>query len=283
MVQTEINKIAIAISLNKQYTSHCLVLLCSILKNSTNPSNIHFFVFTKENEKVDIHTISRIVEKYHANIDFIEILPQRYRDLSQIEYKTVDAYSRIFAPKMLLELGYEKIIYCDTDLMVRRDIKALWDTDLGDSTIGAIRDNYYENAEGFGPLFNSGLMLINTQRWSQRKIEEQVVQEIRHGETGKMVLADQDDLNRVLAKDWMILNPRWNTMAGDLMSGKVQYKDSFIIHFNGNKFNKPDYLWNEHPGKSEYYRYLRIGKRSLIPIFYIPSWLVHIIRRFVSV
>jgi lipopolysaccharide biosynthesis glycosyltransferase len=283
VVHSANKKIAIAISLNKKYTNHCLVLLSSILKNASDPRNIVFYIFTKEHENVDRHVISRVVEKYHAKIDFIEILPQRYRDLSQIEYKTVDAYSRIFAPKILLELGHEKIIYCDTDLMVRRDIKALWDTDLGDSTIGAIRDDYYEIAEGFGPLFNSGLMLINTQRWSKRKIEEQVVQEIRHGQTGKMVLADQDDLNRVLAKDWMILNPRWNTMAGDLMSGKVLYNDSYIIHFNGNKYNKPDYLWNEHPAKSEYYRYLRIGRRSFLPIFHIPAWLVHMIRLFISI
>ena len=283
MVQSTQHQVLITIALNQRYINHCLSLLSSILENAAFPSKIIFYIFTQQEEAVDTHMIINLVSKYKAVVNFVEIIPQKYRDLSQIEYKTIDAYSRIFAPKILHDLGYDKIIYLDTDLIVRSDIIKLWEIDLGDATIGAIRDDYYEKGEGFGPLFNSGVMVINTERWTHRNIEEEVVQEIRRGQVGKISLADQDDLNRVLAKDWKIMNPRWNVMAGDLMSGKVVYKDADIIHFNGNKFNKPDYRWNEHPGKSEYFHYLRIGRRALLPIIHIPPWLVRVVRRYFSV
>lgn len=283
MVQSTQHQVIITIALNQRYINHCLALLSSILENTAFPNKILFYIFTQQEEIIDTHLIINLVSKYKAAVNFIKIIPQKYRDLSQIEYKTIDAYSRIFAPKILHDLGHDKIIYLDTDLIVRSDIAKLWEIDLGDATIGAIRDDYYEKGEGFGPLFNSGVMVINTQRWSQRDIEEEVVQEIRRGEVGKISLADQDDLNRVLAKDWKILDPKWNVMAGDLMSGKVVYKDANIIHFNGNKFNKPDYIWNDHPGKSEYYHYFMKGKRSLKAYLHIPSWTVRLIRIFFSV
>lgn len=254
--------------------------MASVLKNSKNPSRICFHIFTRDKKTVNIELLTRLVKKFHATVELDEILPQLFRDLPQIEYKTIDAYSRIFAPRLLEGRNYHRLIYLDTDMMVRKDLVELAEVQLNGHSLGAVRDDYYEIAEGYGPLFNSGVMVIDLKRWYERRIEEQVLQQIRHGETGKMLLADQDDLNRVLAKDWQVINPKWNAMTGDLMSGKVQYKESYIIHFNGNSSHKPDYLWNDHPGKKEYFDYLRIGLSKNLPIFYVPIWMIHVIRVF---
>ncbi len=60
------------------------------------------------------------------------------------------AFFRYFIPKYVNE---SRVLYLDSDIIVRRPIDELWD--LTDIPLAAVRDDFYTH------IFNSGFLLIN--------------------------------------------------------------------------------------------------------------------------
>jgi len=262
------DQINIVLSTNDTYSDYALTLATSILENTSIPSDILIYLCTREPHSNVYQQMKLMVAKYGASVENLYIPEATYRGVPAKDYKSLDAYSRLFAPRLIGDEAM-RLIYLDIDTLVRSDIRELWETDLAGYTLAAVRDEYYEQHEGKSPLFNSGVLLIDIKRWKERKIEEQVLSEVRHGAGGIVPLADQDDLNTVLQHDWMVLDSTWNMMCSDVLSGKTDYHTAKIMHFNGGAIYKPDHILCIHPGKGEYFKYLQIARHSLHPIHFV--------------
>lgn len=263
------NHVHVVICANDDYGDYAAALVSSILSNSALPALVTIHLFNRQEDSNLIKTLSQIVLKYGAKIIEYHLPSAAYRQLPAKDYKSLDAYSRLFAPRMVGE-GVDKLIYLDIDTIVRTDLHELLNIDLHNNTIGAVRDLEYELGEGKSPLFNSGVMVIDVKRWKERKIEEQVLLEIRHSQGGIVPLADQDDLNEILHSDWYELPPPWNVMSGNIYKHEIHYKNAKILHFNGGTVHKPDHIKCINPGKEEYFKYLRVARKKLLPILYMP-------------
>jgi len=261
--------IVIVISGNELYLDYSKALITSILVNSSSPSGVIFYLFTREQNAKIINELQAITSRYGSIIHELVLPSALYRELPAKDYKSLDAYSRLFAPR-LLGRDYDRIIYLDIDMIVSSDIQELWDIDLHGHTLGAVRDIDYEKGEGISPLFNSGLLLIDTKKWHDKAIEEQVLQQIRYSEGGKVPLADQDDLNVVLKNDWFALSPLWNAMCRSIYIGEIHYRDAHILHFNGGTIHKPDHYLCVNPGKVDYFHYLSLASVPPHRVYYLP-------------
>lgn len=153
----------------------------------------------------------------------------------------VCAYARLCVP-YFLSSDIKKVIYLDVDMLVLNDIKVLWSVDIGDHTLAAVVDRAevvsspwggIKNYEALGldpdtKYFNSGLMVINLEKWRANKFTESVINVI-NANLRHVTFADQYGLNIVFAKQWFILDKRWNSYA------QTEVSDPFIIHFTGIK------------------------------------------------
>lgn len=261
--------IHIVICANDDYGDYAAALVASILENSLYKKSVTIHLFNRESDSKLYSVLLKMVGRYGANIREYHLPDAAYRQLPAKDYKSLDAYSRLFAPRLVGE-DIARLIYLDIDMIVRVDLRELAELDLGGNTIAAVRDIEYELGEGKSPLFNSGVMVIDTHRWRERKIEEQVLLEIRHSQGGVVPLADQDDLNEILHDDWLELPPVWNVMSGNIYKKEISFRDAKILHFNGGTLHKPDHILCINPGKIEYFKYLNQSKSKIIPVFYIP-------------
>lgn len=268
--------IDIVISTNHTYHNYGLALVSSILANTRDPRRIVFHLFSRNITDKQKKQFNLLVHRYLAKLQFYNLPDAIYRDLPAKDYKSLDAYSRLFAPAQI-DTSADKLIYLDIDTIVRADIKNLYETDLKDNTIAAVRDVEYEKGEGKSPLFNSGVMIIDRKRWLERKIEEQVLVEVRRSKGGLVPLADQDDLNVVLSGDWQPLNPKWNVMSGNVYYHELLPAQAFILHFNGGTIHKPDHPFCVNPGKTDYFKYLSVALGRRIPIFYLPVFISRVL------
>ncbi|TWT47396.1 glycosyltransferase family 8 protein [Botrimarina hoheduenensis] len=154
---------------------------------------------------------------------------------------TVAAYLRLLLPK-ILPTSIERVIYLDSDMLVRRDLSDLWAESQDDAPILAVQDiaapwmnsevvadNYAQrfpylaaakpvaNYEQLGirpeaPYFNSGLLVMNLTQWREEQIAEQVMQCLID-QHEHVLWWDQYALNVVLADRWRALDFRWNQGA----------------------------------------------------------------------
>lgn len=175
----------------------------------------------------------------------------------------------------LLPTGLERVLYLDGDTLVSDSLSALFTADLGGNTIGAVRDSNVPWAAGLmgapwrelgldpsSPYFNSGVMLIDLERWREKSVGAGALEVLRRS---KPHWGDQDALNTVLEHDWQELPLRWNLQTGDLTgycAGWALWRDKVeaaiadpgITHLTG--LDKPWQFGSEHPRLTEWSNWL---------------------------
>jgi lipopolysaccharide biosynthesis glycosyltransferase len=117
-----------------------------------------------------------------------------------------------------------KILYLDVDIFVLKNIVELWETDLSNKTLLAVKDphinkisspeglNYalrYYNLNPEAPYFNSGVLLLNLTKMLQDNFIEKCKKHLDN-KNFRNNFWDQDVLNIFAYNDWLPLELKWN-------------------------------------------------------------------------
>jgi lipopolysaccharide biosynthesis glycosyltransferase len=152
------------------------------------------------------------------------------------------AYFRLWAVSAAGEAA-ERVLYIDSDVLVRQSIDALWGVDLAGNAIGAVRSVNYPalgtrgavdrwrdlGVDPRAPYFNSGVLLFDPGRWNEEDIARQCLEYVSTCLRGR--LADQEALNAVLAGRFAELGPEWNqqpSLLDDHHGAHLLYDDGVI-------------------------------------------------------
>jgi lipopolysaccharide biosynthesis glycosyltransferase len=152
-------------------------------------------------------------------------------------------YHRLLIPEVL-PVDVDRFVYLDCDVVVRRDITALWDIELGQAIVGATIDYLSTFAEGVSnyealglsgddAYFNSGVLVVDRRAWLRANVTPDVVAATRANEDHLRALSkfpqyDQYGLNLVLHSRWRKLEAGWNYGSELAFDPSVS-----IVHFNG--------------------------------------------------
>lgn len=173
-----------------------------------------------------------------VSVEFVPARDVSISDLGISHHISHAAYLRLFADRWLPE-GIEKVIYLDSDLIVRESLTKLWDFDLGDNICLAAPDiacpfidarrgsnNFRKSSPYLASLtpivnyrelglrpdayyFNSGVMVLDVAQWRAGGIGDRLVECLRRNQS-YVWCWDQYALNAVLANKWGRLPLRWN-------------------------------------------------------------------------
>ena len=129
------------------------------------------------------------------------------------------AYARYFIPEYVKA---DRALYLDCDLVVTQNLDHLFDLDLEDYYIAAVRATF-----GLGIGFNSGVMLLNNKRWREENIPQQLV-ELTDREIERVLEGDQSILNMLFKEQYLELEDSYNFQIGFDM-GAAQYGHDFVF------------------------------------------------------
>ncbi|HEV7633548.1 MAG TPA: glycosyltransferase family 8 protein [Steroidobacteraceae bacterium] len=162
---------------------------------------------------------------HRVDVDASQLLQQGFTTRGY-EHISPVCYFRLLLPDWLPTL--EKLLYLDCDLIVCDDIGALWDIDLGAAAFAAVKEYSsvatparladtirYPRELGVSPqqaLFNTGVLLMNLQRWRETRLALRAFSYLRV--LGRDVhWYDQEALNVVAGAECSNLDRRWNVPA----------------------------------------------------------------------
>jgi len=134
-----------------------------------------------------------------------------------VDRGSLSQYARLFVSSILPN-NLSRVLYLDCDTIINKSIKELWNIELGGKTIAAMMDafsKHYRPNIGLQKndiMFNSGVMLIDLNKWKQKKIEKQLLNFIAEKQ-GKVQQGDQGALNAILSKDTFCLEPKFNSVT----------------------------------------------------------------------
>jgi len=201
------------------------VALCSAASNCNRSRSLVFYVV---HSGIQSHVQGRVESSLakvgfpDARIKWIVAPFDLIYDLKLTKpYLSALTYAKLLLPHLIPD-DVSKVLYLDSDLVVRDDLANLWDTDLGDKALFAVRDriawvsaprglaNYRElGIPQDAKYFNAGLLLVNLAKWRETKISERIFSYLRTYDA-IIKMEDQEGLNAVLFDDWGELPFRWN-------------------------------------------------------------------------
>lgn len=267
----------IVISPDEKYALHGLTMLNSLVCNN---SGIRFMIHIldggisyKSKLKLQLFFI-----KNRLNYKFYKINYKEINNAPTHGHISLSAYSRLFLATVINK-EINKVLYLDCDLIVVKKINSLLNTNIEDFFIAAseekISSDLNNKLELDGSLyFNSGVMLINLNKWRKENIESKFVDFIKN-KSEKIKYWDQDVLNYCLKNKWLRLPQKYNLThfyfyPNDYTPSyfglnQTQYeeiqKDPVIIHYTSHQ--KPWIEGCKHPKKELYFQYQLTFKQLL--------------------
>lgn len=164
----------------------------------------------------------------------------RFEGFETMPYLSKMTYARLLIPRVVGE-EVDRVLYLDADTLVLKDLEPLWNADLGNAVVGAVRDidsTVHRQRLGLpggdeAGYFNAGVLLVNLARWRAERISEKAIEFLQ--EHPDSPLSDQDALNVACAGLWRELDGRWNRMLHPSQGyGAMEVVDlPSIIHFGG--------------------------------------------------
>lgn len=164
------------------------------------------------------------------------VITEDYTDLHRTAQYSDAIYYRFQLPSLI---DADRVIYVDSDTMVRRSLAELYRMDLRGHPVAAMTDfsltyhmrnhampiihngravtvdDYMLDVLDFDltttPYFNSGVLLMDLAAWRRIRLVERCLAFCRAA--GELNMPDQDALNQVLRGDYLPLDPRWNAFS----------------------------------------------------------------------
>lgn len=273
------NTINILCATDENYAPYCGIMLTSLFESNRD---CHFNVFvlvdgTFSDDNVKKYNL--LGKKYGNEVVLKTVEESMVKGFPTVEgWVTLPTYYRLLASEMLPE-DISKIIYFDGDIIVKGDIKPLWNVNLDGMAIACSRrmvdwrDKSFSERLGYNSYdeyFNAGVLVINLDFWRTNGITNALLDYIRIniGNKSKLLYMDQDALNVVLHDKKFFFPERYNFHGSIFLKRYwmdfsedqlhhyfVEYKSAVVIHYTG---GKPwDYKRHGGPFFSDWEKYRR--------------------------
>ena len=188
-------KKAIVLAANYAYVEQVMTTIKSICYHNRS---IRFYLINSDFPNEWFKQLNKRLERYDSEIINCRVT---YEQISR--YKTDISYTvflRYFVSDFVQE---DKALYLDCDLVVTKNLDNLFETDLQDYPLAAVRD--YGGRVYYGrEMFNAGVLLINNRLWKQENMSQRLI-DLTNEWHDKVDQADQSILNMLFENRWIEL------------------------------------------------------------------------------
>lgn len=221
------------------YVPYCGIMLTSLFENNKDVRVDVYVLIDKPLSKRSQRRFEKLTEQYGNGISFL-IIDKSFLEkfpTKGMSYWSIAMYYRIFA-EQLVPNHVDRILYLDCDIIVRSNIKSLWEIDMTHKAVGVVPDimttcdvNIYERLQypSEAGYFNSGVLLINLGYWRECKISQQCLDYLSEN-YDRLFANDQDVLNAVLWDKKITLPLRYNY--------QIQYLSNYFFNLQSDNMKK---------------------------------------------
>lgn len=252
--------IVVAVATDSNFVKQTGALLASLASSHVGEA-VDVFVHGDDLDSHEIEGLRKCgLGRIAINIvDMNEVLPKSHALRSRLPTRLPNVSGFRLALAEVLP-DQDRVIYLDADTLVRASLRPLWEIDLGQRAVGAVKDAGFPwMATGIdwrrhglrpeNPYFNAGVLLISLEHWRLRDVGPEAFELLRHND---FRFGDQCALNVALQHDWLPLPPTWNMQlnhyGGDKNNVWVSEGQDLIeqarsnpnvVHFHSPRQNRP--------------------------------------------
>ncbi len=250
-------EINICMITDNNYVIPTAVAITSAISHKKDTSVYHFYLLVNNISNFNRKQLEKLAGE-QVVIDFIETDIAKYESIMVKTHVSQAAALKFDVPNII---GCDRILYIDGDILVREDLEELFNVDMEDCLIAAVRDMggevklHFNDLLGTENYFNSGVMLLDLA--GLRRGDYPVKLEKAKRENPQWKCMDQDAFNFVFKDRVKWLDVRYNAMIPQYRMHRfsqseinrfygVEYddenemqSDAAIIHFAGESGTRP--------------------------------------------
>ncbi len=216
LMQQPENHVPVVFSCNERYLPYLGVTIQSIIDTANKNRMYDLYVLHSGISPISQEKILKM-ETHNTHIAFVDIssYSKEIAFHSNIDYISIETFFRFIIPDIFPKLS--KVLYIDCDLIVLKDLALLYDIDVNDYILGAVRQiNSYDKIKQINrdlkiscyEYINAGVLLINLKEFVKNDVQGKAYALIKAGinyPTG-----DQDLINVICNKKIKYLDESWN-------------------------------------------------------------------------
>ncbi len=233
-MNTSEDSYAIAASFNDGFALAAAVALRSVSMHWTKSEPVDVYIFDGGVTAVSRSRVEQSIDSERMRLHWCRVDEGQFQDLPRRMKGTLQSVYR-FAIADMLPPTIQRVVWIDLDVLVYRCLSELWEVDLDGKPIAAVQDMaipYISSPLGLQPFkkgdptsklpyFNSGLVVIDMNRWRTDESAHQLIQLLKDQPWG-IGHQDQHAMNVLYLNNWVALDLRWNVLSS--LAGRSFYK-----------------------------------------------------------
>jgi lipopolysaccharide biosynthesis glycosyltransferase len=227
--------IPVVLSSDNNYAKYMYVAVYSMLENVSADTHYDIYIqISNDFEKKYRDAALKLTQKYPCTISFIEMDKHMPKILPG--HLPSATYYRLFIPMLLPNL--EKCIYIDSDILVLKCLRELYDIDMQDYYLAGVERGKPPHAAHLPRYVNAGVLLMNPKAMHEAKLTDTFVRMSEYGINGKdpYPYQDQDILNSACEGKIDAMDRKYNFSCGSQNAQKPEWLSRVVIfHFVGKK------------------------------------------------
>ena len=270
-----VNNIPIVLMSSNLYVAYLCVYLQSLMEASSQSNNYDIIILEKEISEENKKLLKSLAEG-RQNISIRFYNPARVIGKSKFYIAHAvyaeEAYYRMLTPWILEK--YEKAIVMDCDIIVKRDLADLYNTNIDGYLVAGVKDIVFQGIlNGSVPgtyeyvldemkmkdpyeYVNTGVLVMNLKEWRKEYTQEAVID---IASSKKFRIQEQDILNVLFEGKMKALEVGWNyyVPVSDFLKSSLEFapaasyqiykeagKNPYLIHYAGvpKPWNEPEVL-----------------------------------------
>ena len=205
------NSINIVFTTDKEYSPYLKVALKSLILNKDKDSIYNIYILCIDlNKKIKQELKQFEQDKVKINTVALKksMLKKEGKFKTNLHYVSDVDYFKFFLSEIFKD--FDKILYLDSDILVLGDLSSLYNTDIQDKYIAAVkRYNFRGNRKKDD--YNCGVMLFNIQKYRKDNIVQKLINAKNNDKDGR---SSQYSFNSVIKlKDVKLISPIYNNNA----------------------------------------------------------------------
>ena len=258
------HNVAIALASNDYFIPYCATLLHSLAMHANPQKNYDILLLSQDVSEINVKRLQALLHPW-TNISLRVIDPSVLIDQYTFFVRghfSKETYYRLVLPELLPH--YDKILYLDSDMIVKRDVAELYEESVGGELLAACLDadtaglynGYQKDRKKYTDevlklkepytYFQAGVLLLNLEEFRKTYTTKQILD---FAVSENWQLLDQDILNELCEGRVKFLSMNWNVMvdyAGVRISEIIPLaprnlnlmyhearKSPYIIHYAG--------------------------------------------------
>ncbi len=240
-------RINVVLAADERYFPGLLACIVSILDSSRH-GHFQFRIFDGGLSDTSWTTLHSLRKRFGnlSSIQAVAFDESRFRHCRAIYHGSRLTYARLLMPECL---DFERVVYIDADMLVLRPLEELWEVDLGNCLVAAVRDDRIKRLKDDCPFmdapellddipyFNGGLMLVDLAKWRREGIDRKAFALL--DEYPNVAFHDQTIMNFLMRDRVLYLAHEWNMPADAIETQWFGSELKHVLHFTAK--GKP---WN---------------------------------------